>query len=54
MKHKKPTLTEDQVKIRKIAERNNDKIRKHWKPTYTRIKREKKNKFWRFWYRLFG
>ena len=41
----KQTLKKDHVKIRDVAEKNNDEYRESKKEIYLRIKREKK--FWK-------
>ena len=51
MNKKKSVLNEDHYMIRLRAEEKNAEVREALRDRYKRIRREKKNKIWRWWYR---
>jgi hypothetical protein len=50
MKKKESIMNEDHHLIRINGEENNAKVREEWKEKYKRIEREKKSKFWVWFY----
>ncbi len=52
MGNQKIVMTGEIYKIKWAAEENNSKFRESKRKFYTRYKREKRNKFWKIYYKI--